>query len=424
MKLPNYKPRLIDERIKLYLTTFGALLLEGPKWCGKTWSAKNACNSEFLLSDPTGNFNNRQLAITDPKLALNGERPRLIDEWQEAPSLWDAVRWEVDETPEKGQFILTGSSSINKDRYIHTGTGRIAHLKMRTMSLFESGDSSGQASLLDICENRSENIFTGEIKLTRIIDLILRGGWPAGIGLDTERSTLLSHEYVNAILNEDIYKVDGRRRDRRKIKLLLKSLSRNESTTATDAKIKQDIKDKDQNDIDSKTIADYLDLLHGLHLTENIPPFGPSIRSPLRVKQSEKRHFVDPSIPCAILNCTESKLINNLDYLGFLFESLVERDLLTYCDAIDARLFHYQDYEDNEIDAVIEFKDGSWCGVEIKLGANKIDEAAKNLLRVNERIKSKGGKEAKSLLVICGLSSASYKREDGVYVAPITSLRP
>lgn len=237
----------------------------------KNLVGKNACKSEFLLSDTTGNFNNRQLAITDPKLALNGEKPRLIDEWQEVPSLWDAVRWEVDETPEKGQFTLTGSASLNKDRYIHTGTGRIGHLKMRTMSLFESGDSSGQASLLDICENRSENIFTGEIKLTRIIELILRGGWPAGIGLDTQRSTLLSREYVNAILNEDIYKVDGRRRDRRKIELLLKSLSRNESTTATDAKIKQDIKNKDQNDIDSKTIADYLDLLHGLHLTENIP---------------------------------------------------------------------------------------------------------------------------------------------------------
>lgn len=424
MNLLNYKPRLIDERIALYLKTFGALLLEGPKGVGKTWSARRVCNSEFLVSDPSANFNNRQLAIIDPKLTLKGEKPRLIDEWQEAPSLWDAVILEVDKTPEKGQFILAGSSSIDKKRYIHTGTGRIAHLKMRTMSLFESGLSSGQVSLLDICENLADNVFTGDIRLAEIVELVLRGGWPAGMGLDKEHSFLLPGEYITALLNDDIYKIDGKRRNRRKIELLLESLARNESTTATDSKIKRDIKDKGQEDIDSKTIADYLNLLRSLHLVENIPPFGSIVGSQLRVKRSEKRHFVDPSIPCALLNCSESKLIGNLDYLGSFFESLVERDLLTYCEAIDAHLFHYQDYAGNEIDAVIELSDGSWCGVEIKLGAHQIDEAAKNLLKINDKIKTKGSQPAKSLLVICGLTNAAYKRQDGVYVASITSLKP
>lgn len=244
------------------------------------------------------------------------------------------------------------------------------------------------------------------------------------MGLDKEHSFLLPGEYITALLNDDIYKIDGKRRNRRKIELLLESLARNESTTATDSKIKRDIKDKGQEDIDSKTIADYLNLLRSLHLVENIPPFGSIVGSQLRVKRNEKRHFVDPSIPCALLNCTESKLIGNLDYLGSLFESLVERDLLTYCEAIDAHLFHYQDYAGNKIDAVIELSDGSWCGVEIKLGAHQIDEAAKNLLKINDKIKTKGGQPAKSLLVICGLANAAYKRQDGVYVAPITSLRP
>ncbi len=423
MKLDNYKTRIIDRQIKLYLEIFGAILIEGPKWCGKTWTAKNVCNSEFLLANPSGNFNNKHIALLNPELALLGEKPRLIDEWQEVPALWDAVRGKVDENSSKGQFILTGSASINKNQYIHSGTGRIARLKMRTMSLFESGRSDGKISLEDICSGKTKDVYTGEVSLKTLIDYILSGGWPGALKFSSKQSIIIAKEYINSVINEDIYKLDNIKRDKHKVTLLLTSLARNESTTVTNATLKRDIKEKDLDDIDVDTIVNYLNLLNDLHLIENIPPFATKVRSSLRVKQSEKRHFVDPSLPCAILNMTEDKLLNNLDYLGFLFESMVERDLLTYVASFNAKLFHYQDYKNNEIDAVIELEDGEWCAVEIKLGAHQIDEAAKNLIKINNEIKKEGGKPAKTMLVICGLTNAAYKREDGVYVVPITSLK-
>lgn len=424
MKLNNYKVRIIDEKIEIFLETFGAILIEGPKWCGKTWTAKNICNSEFLVADPTGNFNNRSIALLNPELALHGESPRLIDEWQEVPAIWDAVRGKVDEINKKGQFILTGSATINKKRYIHSGTGRIARLKMRPMSLYESLNSDGKVSLLEICNNKAQDIFTGEVTLDRIIELILKGGWPSSTDLSLKQSMLISNQYVKSILESDIFRVDNIKRDNHKMELLLKSLARNESTTVTNTTLKKDIKEKDFDDISVDTITDYLNLLNSLYLTENIPPFATKIRSSLKLKQSEKRHFVDPSLPCALLNLTKEKLIGDLEYLGFLFESLVERDLLTYVDSFDGKLYHYQDYRNNEIDAVIELVDGSWCGIEIKLGANQIDAAANNLVKINEQIIKEGGKPAKALCVICGLTNAAYKRKDGVYVAPITSLKP
>ncbi len=423
MKLPDYKERIIDNKLNLYLETFGAVLIEGPKWCGKTWTGLHHSNSEFLLSDPKGNFNNKKMALMSPDLVLDGETPRLIDEWQEAPAIWDAVRGQIDFSNKKGQYILTGSATVNKSSYIHTGTGRIAHLKMRPMSLFESGKSDGKISLKAICNNEAGNLLTGEVCLNDIINNILVGGWPSSISLKTENGILVSKEYVKSIINEDIFKIDGVKRDKRKVELLLRSLARNESTTVTNSVLKKDIKDKDLDDINIDTITDYLNVLNNLYILESIPPFSSNIRSSLRVKQSEKRHFVDPSLPSALLNLTKEKLLNDLELLGFLFESLVERDLLTYVESFNAKLYHYQDYNNNEMDAVIELEDGSWCGIEIKLGANQIDNAANNLLKINNSIKEKGGKEAKSLCVICGLTNAAYKRPDGVYVVPITSLR-
>ncbi len=423
MKPNNYKDRIIDNMLDVYLDTFGAVLIEGPKWCGKTWTSKCHSNSEFLLADPKGNFNNKKLAMLNPELALIGENPRLIDEWQEVPSIWDAVRGKVDENIEKGQFILTGSTTVNKDKYIHSGTGRIARIKMRPMSLYESGKSDGKISLKDICENTAEDSFAGEVNLDTIINYILVGGWPASIDMNERQGALISKEYIKTVLSEDIYKVDNIKRDSHKVELLLRSLARNESTTVTNKTLKNDVKEKDLDDINIDTITDYLNLFNKLYLIENIPPFANKIRSSLRVKQSEKRHFVDPSLSCALLNLSKDKLLNDLEYLGFLFESLVERDLLTYVSSFDAKLYHYQDYEGNEIDAIIEMEDGSWCGIEIKLGANQIEEAANNLNRINKSIIKQGGKSAKSLCVICGLTNAAYKRNDGVYVVPITSLK-
>ena len=424
MKTNNYKKRLIDDKIELYLKTFGAIYIEGPKWCGKTWTSRHHSNSEFLLADPIGNFNNKKLAELNPELALEGDIPHLIDEWQEVPSLWDAIRGKVDSFPLKGQFILTGSATVNKEKYIHSGTGRIARLKMRPMSLFESGRSNGKVSLKDICYNNAVDCLTGEVDLNELINLVLIGGWPAvNEDMSAEQGVLIAKEYIKSLINEDIYKVDNVKRNQHKFELLLRSLARNEATTVTNKTLKNDIKEKDFDDINIDTLSDYLDLLNKLYITENIPPFSTNLRSSTRVKQSEKRHFVDPSLPCAILNLTKEKLLNDLKLFGFLFESLVERDLYTYSESFNAKLYHYQDYRNDEIDAIIELEDGEWCGFEIKLGANQIDEAAENLVRINNSIRKEGGKTAKALCVICGLTNAAYKRKDGVYVVPFTSLR-
>lgn len=421
MDLPNYKKRIIDEQVDTYLDTFGAVLIEGPKWCGKTWTAKKHSNSEFLLADPKGNFNNKRLALMDPSFVLEGATPRLIDEWQEVPALWDAVRGWVDTHPAPGQFLLTGSATINKHRYIHTGTGRIARLKMRTMSLYESGYSSGLVSLEDICNNVAPNVMTGEVQLKDLIRYILLGGWPLVTDSSIEKGTLIAKEYVKSVLNEDIHKIDDIERDSHKVALLLRSLARNEATTVSNAILVKDIKDKDFDNVNVDTLANYMDLLKNLHLIENIPPYSKTLG--IRVKQREKHHFIDPSLPCALLGLTERKLLGDLELLGFLFESMVERDLWTYTESFGAKLFHYQDYKNNEMDAVIELPDGAWCGVEIKLGANKIDEAAENLLRIQDAIKASSGKTAQALCVICGLTNAAYRRPDGVYVVPITALK-
>ena len=423
MYIRDYRPRIIDATLAEYLETFGAILIEGPKWCGKTWTGRHIAESEFFVADSRANFNNRNLAMLNPDLVLDGAAPRLIDEWQEVPHLFDAVRSRVDRTGNKGQFILTGSTSIDKNAYIHSGTGRIAHLRMRTMSLYESGRSDGKVSLVDACYNRAKDVYTGDVNLANIIDAILIGGWPSSLDLDVKRGSLVAREYVNSLLSEDLYKVDLVRRDRHKLELLLRSLARNEATTAANSTLKKDINETEGNDLSTDTITGYLDVLARLFITENIPPFSPNIRSSLRLKQAEKRHFVDPSLSCALLQLTPEKLLSDLKLLGFLFESLVERDLLTYVEAFGAKLFHYQDYRNNEMDAVIELEDGSWCGIEIKLGAYQIDEAANNLRRINEAIERTGGQGARSLIVICGLTSAAYRRPDGVYVLPITSLR-
>ncbi|MDD6240076.1 MAG: DUF4143 domain-containing protein [Eubacteriales bacterium] len=423
MEIKGYRKRIIDALLDEYLATFGAVSVEGPKWCGKTWTSRFHAQSEFLLSDPKGNFNNRRLALTSPSLVLEGAYPRLIDEWQEVPTLWDAVRNHVDSLPQKGQFILTGSASIHRSSYIHSGTGRIAHLRMRPMSLYESGDSTGVISLHDICEGKAPDRMTGEVSLLTLAQLLIRGGWPSSLGLSENQSRLIAQEYIKSILTEDIYKTDDVKRDAHKVELLLRSLARNESTTATMKTLVKDISEKDYADVSVDSIADYLNLFSRLYLIENIPPYSNRLRSSLRVKQSEKHHFVDPSLPCAILSLTKEKLIDDLEYFGFLFESLVERDLLTYADSFSAKVYHYQDYENNEIDAILELQDGSWCGFEIKLGANEIEEGARNLVRINQDLLAKGGKGARSLCVICGLSNASYRREDGVYVVPITALK-
>ena len=417
-------PRLIDGELDRYLANFGAVCIEGPKWCGKSWTAAYHAGSEILISDPANHFQNRALASLSPALVLDGKVPRLIDEWQEVPALWDAVRSAVDQRNKKGQFILTGSATPQRKGIMHSGAGRIGKLRMRPMSLFESGDSSGLVSLTEICENHAPAVLTGEVELEKLVFLTLRGGWPGNLDVKPADALLLPMSYIDAILDDDIQRIDGIKRNNNKLRLLLRSLARNESTTATMRVLKNDIKEIDNEDIDPETVSVYLDLFDRLFLTDNQQPFSSNLRSGIRVKQAEKRHLCDPSLTCALLGATSKKLIGDLETFGFLFEAMCERDLKIYCQSMDARLYHYQDYANHEMDAVIELPDGDWCAIEIKLGANQIDEAASNLLRIRKAIESDGGKLPKALCVICGMSNAAYKRADGVYVTPITALKP
>ena len=423
MNRNEYKPRIIDKKIKEYLSVFGAVCVEGPKWCGKTWSSSYHSKSEIMIGDPDGNFQNRRLAEMSPSLVLEGETPRLIDEWQEVPPLWDAVRHKVDQKSEKGQFILTGSATPNHKGIMHSGAGRIARLRMRPMSLYESGNSSGKVSLEDLCKGNLTPAMTGEVDLRKITEFIYRGGWPGNTDIPIDKAGLLPNEYLKAVIDDDVYRIDGIKRDVSKMNLLLKSLARNESTTVTNKTLKADVKAIDDEDIDSDTISVYLDIFTRLFLLDIQPPFASNIRSSVRLKQAEKRHFADPSLACALLKATPDRLINDLETLGFLFEALCERDLRIYADSFDAKLYHYQDYNNREIDAVIELSDGKWCAFEIKLGANQIDKAAESLLNLKKSIEEEGGIAPSVLCVICGLSNAAYIRDDGVFVVPITALK-
>lgn len=416
----KYLPRVVDKEIEELMEIMGAVLIEGCKWCCKSTTGLHHAKSVIEFQNPDKKQEYDEIKNTKPSLFLNGEKPKMFDEWQMYPIVWDAVRYNVDKTGTKGQYILTGSATPNHKGILHSGAGRIAKLRMRPMSLYESGASTGDISLKDICNNNIKEKLTGEVDLKKIIDLIIRGGFPSNIDTPLENASLMPTEYLNAIIDDDAFRIDGIKRDTTKMKLLLRSLARNESTTVTNKTLKNDIKEKDNEDIDVDTVASYLDIFERLFIIDNQKPFFPKMRSSIKVKQAKKRHFVDPSLACSLLKGTKDKLLNDLNTLGFLFESLCERDLKIYAESFNANLYHYQDYNNKEIDAVIELEDGQWCAFEIKLGANQIDEAANNLLKIKEQFKENG---PKVLCVICGLSNAIYKRPDGVIVVPITSLK-
>lgn len=425
MKIENYKKRIADDKIERYLKLFGAISIEGPKYCGKTWAGRYHSNSEILLHKTTGEqSNNVELAKMSPSIVLEGEKPRLIDEWQEATNLWDEIRIDVDKTGLKGQYILTGSSTPNREGIAHSGAGRYGKIHLRTMSLYESGDSTGNISLEDLCNNKFKGKATGEVDLRNLAMLIIRGGWPANLKYSAKDASEAIEEYINLIIDDDLYRLDGVNRDKHKVRLLLKSLARNESTTVSNMTLKKDINEKDHEDIDIDTLASYLNALDKLFLLDNDEPFSTNVRSSVRVKQSAKRHFADPSIACSLLNIREeNKLINDLETFGFLFEAMVERDLKVYADSFNAKCYHYQDYQNKEIDSVIELKNGEWCAFEIKLGANQIEKAANDLVNLKKQIEDEDGKVPSVLCVICGLTNAAYQRPDGVYVVPITALK-
>lgn len=425
MNRKDYKPRLIDRQVEDFLSAMGAVVIEGPKWCGKTWTSAQHSESEFYVGSPEGNFQNKHLAELSPDKVFEGKAPRMLDEWQEVPALWDAVRAEVDRRNVKGQFILTGSATPNRKGILHSGAGRIGRIRMRPMTLYESGASSGEVSLRELCVGGDFPTRMNEnVSLQHLAELLVRGGWPGNLQVPESSAGILAKEYITALLETDVYRVDETKRDAHKMNLLLRSLARNESTTASISVLKKDIGGVDGENVDDDTISSYLDVLRRLFLLDNQLPFAPAARSSIRIKQAEKRHLADPSLACALLKMTPQGLINDLNTFGFLFEAMCIRDLRVYANAFGAELYHYQDYKDNEFDAVVELPDRSWCGFEVKLGAHQIDDAAANLLRINAAIKAAGGNPASRLAVICGLSNAAYLRPDGVYVVPITMLKP
>ena len=425
MKLTKdgYKPRLIDKEIEENLKIFGAISIEGPKWCGKTWTALNNANSVVYLNNTEDDFREKKLAEVDVNLVMKKDAPELIDEWQEVPAIWDAVRYECDQDKEKGKYILTGSSVPVSNKIKHSGAGRIEKMKMRTMSLYESGESSGVVSLAELFKNKIKNQRIDKIELEDIAKLIVRGGWPELIGMDSKSAMKVTKSYIKTVLDKDINSVDGVQRDRTKMELLLKSLARNESTISTNQVLMNDIDDIITNNdttISRNTVSDYLDVLSKIYLIENQNSFMYKIRSRMNVGKNAKRHFIDPSLGCAVLNITPEKLMNDLNTFGLYFEALCERDLRIYAESIGANLYHYRENDTGiEVDSIVEIADGEYGAIEIKLGSNQEEVAAKNLKHFYELAEVK----PKFMCIICGLMDAVYKRPDGIYVVPITALK-
>ena len=418
----RYKPRIADKRLDFYLSTFGAVCVEGPKWCGKTWTCTMHSQSEFLVGLPRGNFANRKLAMLDVQRALEGTSPHLIDEWQDVPAIWDAVRYSVDESTECGRYILTGSATPKTKGVLHSGTGRIARLAMHPMSLQESGHSAGVVSLSDVCKGREISIQSiPEPSLDELIEFVMRGGWPGGLDKSRAQALLIPRDYIRNIMEVDIQKLDGIERDPMKVLKCLRSLARNESTTASTNTIRNDIAEVDDTSLSINTVTDYIGAFNRLFLVRDTRPFSTFTRSPARIKQQAKRRFCDPSLAAALLGVSPKMLLRDLRTFGLLFESLVLRDLEIYAEAMEGDLYHYQDYDGDDFDAVIQTPDDGWSAFEVKLDPGQVDEAATTLVKIASKFKHN---PPTALAVVVGKSGLAYRRpEDGVYVLPITALK-
>ena len=422
MNIDEYRPRLIDKKLDFYLSTFGAVCVEGPKWCGKTWTSTVHAKSAFFVGDPADNFANRQLAQLEVNKALEGRTPHLVDEWQEVPAIWDAVRYSVDQKSESGRYILTGSSTPKIKGVLHSGTGRIASIPMHPMSLWESGESSGIVSLSDVCNGRDIGVQSMECpSVDRLVSLVVRGGWPGALGKSDAQAMAIPREYVENVIRIDVQKLDDIERDPVKVRKCLRSLARNESTTVSTATIRADIAEFDDVSMGINTVTDYLAAFKRLFLTHDTEPFSSFLRSPVRIKQQAKRRFCDPSIAAALLGATPAMLVRDLCTFGFLFESLAVRDLEIYGESLDAKLYHYQDYDNDEFDAVLQFADGTWSAFEVKFNPADVDAAAADLVRIAAKFVHN---PPRSLAVVVGKQGIAHRRKDGVYVLPITALKP
>ncbi|MBV5342556.1 ATP-binding protein, partial [bacterium] len=376
--------RISDKLLQEQLNCTGAVLVEGAKWCGKTLSALQFANSVIYMQDPDEGQGYMALADTKPSLLLEGEPPLLIDEWQLAPVIWDAVRFAVDRRNKMSQFILTGSVTPADNAMSHSGTGRISRLTMRPMSLFESSESNGTVSLSMLFEGEADIGFKSTLTVEQIANAICRGGWPAAIVAKTN-STRIARNYLEAVIQIDIKQADGVEKDPEKVRLLLQSLSRNISTMASSKTILDDIQ-TNHSQLSDKTLNAYLNALRRIYVVEDIPAWQPSLRSKTAIRTANKRQFVDPSIAAAALRVDARGILKDFKTFGFLFESLCTRDLRVYAQALDGDIFHYRDKNELEADLILKLNDGRWAAIEVKLGNSQIDVAAANLLKITSKI--------------------------------------
>lgn len=423
--MKNYLPRIADKLLEERLDAKGAVLIEGSKWCGKTTTAKQKAKSFISMDRPDMTRQYQQMAELSPSTLLEGETPRLIDEWQIASNIWNAVRYEVDNRDEFGQFILTGSAVPNElDESMHTGTGRISRLLMRPMSLYESKDSNGEVSLKDLFEGQNISAID-ETSLEEIAFFICRGGWPKAIGSDEKTALFQAIDYYNAVISTDISRVDSIKRNKEKAKRLLKSYARHVGTQSSLEKIRQDMLANQSDTFDQVTLYSYLDALRKIFVIEDSPAWNPNLRSKTSIRTTDTRYFSDPSIATASLGIGPKDLLDDLNTMGFLFENLCIRDLRIYTDYLDGTVYHYRDRYGLECDAVIHLRNGAYGLVEIKLGGDKlIEEGAETLKDLASKIDTNNMPNPSFMMVLCAKAPFAYKREDSVYVIPITALRP
>ncbi len=419
----NYYPRIADKLLADALQTSGAVLIEGPKWCGKTRTASETAQSVLYMQDADNRESNIQAASIKPSLLLKGEVPRLIDEWQVAPVLWDAVRHEVDLRGEVGQFILTGSATpLMEDKIAHTGTGRFSRIKMRPMSLFEANESSGEISLKKLFEDDMEVACVSKLEIEEIANAVVRGGWPAPVVSRSAFAEKMAQDYVDSVVQFDVSGVDGVEKNPQKMYALMRSLARNISTEASYATLIKDMEGGERESVSRPTLQSYINVLERLFVVENLDAWNPSIRSATQLRVSPKRHFVDPSIATAALGISGERLLQDFNTFGYLFESLCVRDLRVYAEAIGGKLYHYRDKNGLECDAVIVLRDGRWGAVEIKLGSNEFDKAAENLKTFSNIIDTDKLKKPSFLMILTG-TKLGYIRDDGVVVVPVGCLK-
>lgn len=418
---PGYKSRLVEETISRYSTLFGALSIEGPKWCGKTWTALNHANSVVYILDPENDYANREAARLNPASILDGLPPLLIDEWQEVPAIWDAVRFQCDKTKTKGIFLLTGSVKPKEKSYSHSGAGRIARIRMRTMSLYESGESTGQASLKALFAGESIPSGISKLNQASLISLLIRGGWPESINVAIEDAGILAEQYIENLAETDVSEADDVKRNPIIVKQVLAAVARVNATTASNNRIVADVQAR-YGDITRQTVSEYLTTLKRLYVIDEIPQWFPELRDRLRLRKTPKRILTDPSIAVAALHATPTELARDPRTLGALFENLCLRDISIYTEASGAKLTHYHDDSGLEVDSILEF-DGRWAALEIKLGAHRIEEGAAALQRLSAKLIRKGG-EAPAFLAVITNGGPLYVREDNINIIPLDCLCP